>query len=303
MVRGKRTKPGKDFKSGYAILLGRPNAGKSTLLNAMLGEEISIVTPKPQTTRNRILGIATTDDYQVIFLDTPGVVRSERGLKAFLAREIQRAMADADVIVLLVEPFGEPKPSERELIEKLKKLNRPVVLAINKVDKVKKENLLPLMELYQELHAWQAIVPVSALKKNGVEAVLAEVVKAMPTGPMYYPPDQFTDATERFIVAEMIREQVFRQTRQEIPFSSAVLVQSFKEFEGIVHIAAEIFVEREGQKGIVIGKNGEMLKRIGTAARQKIETFLGRKVFLELYAKVKKDWTRSESKMREVGYQ
>ncbi|NLH48765.1 MAG: GTPase Era [Myxococcales bacterium] len=293
--------PGPNFKSGYALILGRPNVGKSTLLNALLGEELAIVSPKPQTTRNRILGIHTTTEFQIIFLDTPGMVDAERGLNAFLNREVRRAMGDADVVILVVEA-GEPKQAEIELLERLRQMGRPVILAINKVDKVRKIDLLPLIESYHERFGFAAIVPVSALKRDGVERIFAEAVKMLPEGPLYYPPDQLTDASERFLIGEMIREQVFLKTRQEIPYSSAVLVEEYNDEGKLLHIGASIILERDGQKGIVIGKGGEMLKSIGTAARAKIESFLGKQIFLELRVRVKKDWTRSESALREMGY-
>ena len=292
-----------DFRSGYAMLLGRPNVGKSTILNAIMGEQLAIVTPKPQTTRNRIIGIETTDEHQIIFLDTPGVVEDERGLNAFLKREVQRGLQDADVIVLVVEAMGPPRLSEKSLIDRLKQTDRPVVLAINKVDKVKKEALLPLMEEFMKLHDFIAMIPVCATRADGTDRVAAEVARALPRGPMYYPAEQLTDVTERFLVAEMIREQVFLQTKQEIPYSSAVLVETFKREADIVRIVAKIFLEREGQKGIVIGKGGAMLKNLGTLAREKIEALVDKRVYLELRVSVKKDWTRSASKMREMGYE
>jgi len=291
-----------NFKSGYVIFLGRPNVGKSTLLNGIMGEELAIVTPKPQTTRNRILGIHTTPEHQIIFLDTPGMVKDERGLNAFLAREVQRAIADADGIVLVVEP-DEPRRTEMSLIERLPQLQRPVVLAINKVDKVDKRQLLPLIESYMGLYPFQAIVPTCATRRDGLDRLVAEAAAMLPLGPLYYPAEQLTDATERFIVGEMIREQVFHLTKQEIPYSSAVLIEVFHDKGKVIEILASIFVEREGQKGIIIGKGGEMLKTIGSNARAKIEAFLRKQVYLELFVKVKKDWTRSEAKLREMGYE
>jgi GTP-binding protein Era len=294
--------PEPGFKSGYAMLLGRPNVGKSTLLNAIMGQELAIVTPKPQTTRSRIRGIHTTGDHQIIFLDAPGVVDAEKGLNAYLKREVQAALKEADVIVLVVEAFGSPKASDREIIERLKKLSRPVVLAINKVDKVAKSTLLPLIAECQTLFPFAAIVPVSAKTGDGANRIVAETAAALAEGPMYYPADQVTDATERFLVGELIREQVFRQTKQELPYSSAVLVESFHDDGRLVKIGAQLFVEREGQKGIVIGREGAMLKAIGSAARAKIELFLGRKIYLDLQVKVKKDWTRSPGLLAEMGY-
>jgi GTP-binding protein Era len=299
-VKAKRA-AGPAFKSGYVMLLGRPNVGKSTLLNGLLQRDLAIVTPKPQTTRQRILGILTTEAFQVVFLDTPGVVESERGLNAFLKREVLRALQDADLIVFVVDA-GSPKQSEHEIIKRLATLNRPVVLAINKIDRVKKTVLLPLIDEYQRLFPFAAIVPICATRGDGLAPLLHEVVTHLATGPQYFPADQLTDATERLLVAEMVREQVFLKTRQEIPYSSAVLVEEFKDTEPLVRIRAVIFVERDGQKGILIGQDGAMLKAIGTAARARMEAFLGKHVFLELFVKVKRDWTRSASAMRELGY-
>ena len=292
-----------DFRSGYVMLLGRPNVGKSTLFNAIMDQELAIVTPKPQTTRNRILGIYTRPEHQIIFMDAPGVVKDTRGLNAFLAREVQRAMDTADVIVLLVEAFEPAKHSEELLLDRLRQLQRPVILAINKIDKVAKMTLLPLIDDYQRRFSFRAIVPISALKRGSVDRLLSEIAAALPLGPLYYPPDQVTDATERFICGEMIREQIFRLTKQEIPYCSAVLVEEFKEEGALVRLRAELYVEREGQKGIIIGHGGEMLKRIGSAARKKIEVMLGKQVFLDLHVKVKENWSRSESKLREMGYE
>jgi len=291
------------FKSGYAMLLGRPNVGKSTILNALLGEELAIVTPKPQTTRRRLLGIHTAADHQVIFLDTPGAVNDERGLNRFLGRELQRAWQDADVVILVVEAMGPPRQGEQLLLERLAAGKRPVVLAINKVDKVRKDLLLPLIDDYRQAFAFTAIVPLAARRGVGLDALLAETVAALPVGPLFFPADQLTDASERFLVGEMIREQVFLLTRQEIPYSSAILIEAFRPEKDLVRIAARLVVERDGQKGVVIGRGGAMLKKIGSEARRKIEAFLGKKVFLEVRVAVKKDWTRSESAMREMGYE
>ncbi len=302
MAKASPIKPNEDFRSGYVMLLGRPNVGKSTLLNTIMKTELAIVTPKAQTTRNCILGIHTRPDHQIIFMDAPGVVRDSRGLNAFLAREVQRGMENADVIVMIVEAFEPAKHSEELLIEKLREKKRPVILAINKVDKVAKPTLLPLIDDYRQRFPFMAIVPVSARRGGGVDGLLAEVTAALPRGPLYYPPDQITDVTERFLCGELVREQVFLLTKQEIPYASAVVVEEFKEEEKLVRIRAELFVEREGQKGIVIGQGGAMLKRIGTQARAKIEALLGRQVFLDLHVKVKEDWTRSAGKLREMGY-
>ena len=298
----KKFTPGPDFKSGYVILLGRPNVGKSTLLNAIMGEDLAIVTPKPQTTRSRILGIHTTPARQIIFMDAPGVVESEHGLNAYLKREVQAGLQDADVIVFVIDAAAGLVGSELEIVERLKKLNRPVVLAINKIDTLQKDRLLPLIDRCRNTFPFHAIVPISARDDDGVDRLIDEAGAALAPGPLYFPPDQITSSTERFLVGEMVREQVFLKTKQEIPYSSAVLVEVFRDDGKLLHITAAVFVERDSQKGILIGRDGAMLKAIGTAARAKIEAFLGKQVFLELVVRVKKDWTRSESLLRAMGY-
>jgi GTP-binding protein Era len=294
----------KPFHSGFVAIVGRPNVGKSTLLNAILGEKIVITSDKPQTTRNRIQGIHNVPGAQVIFIDTPGV----HHLKSRLNRSLNDAAIEAtkgvDALLFLVEATASPAAEHEALKELLAGASAPVFLVINKVDLVEKERLLKQMETYSKLFSFREIVPVSASKGEGVERLVELVCRALPEGPMYFPDDILTDLPERFVVEELIREKVFRLTHDEIPYSCAVKVDSFKERpeKGLIAIAASIIVERDSQKGIVIGKRGEMLKRIGTAARKEIELFLAERVYLELFVKVSKDWSEDPRKLKEFGY-
>ena len=300
------------FKSGFVAIIGRPNVGKSTLLNAILGEKIAIVSEKPQTTRNRIRGIKNTENCQIIFLDTPGIHEAKGYLNEFMVKEALSALEDVDVIIYLVEAIKKIK-DEEFIIQNLKKVKCPVILGINKVDIVRKDNILPLIDEYSKAFPFKEIIPLSAMKGVGIDELLKIVIELLPEGPKYFPEDILTDQAERFIVAEIIREKVFELTRQEIPYSTAVVVEKFKENpkkkpvpagikQGIVSISATINVERDSQKGIIIGKGGTMLKEIGTRARMDIERLLGTKVFLELFVRVQKDWTKDKRALKEFGY-
>ena len=300
------------FKSGFVAIIGRPNVGKSTLLNAILGEKIAIVSEKPQTTRNRIRGIKNTENCQIIFLDTPGIHEAKGYLNEFMVKEALSALEDVDVIIYLVEAIKKIK-DEEFIIQNLKKVKCPVILGINKVDIVRKDNILPLIDEYSKAFPFKEIIPLSAMKGVGIDELLKIVIELLPEGPKYFPEDILTDQAERFIVAEIIREKVFELTRQEIPYSTAVVVEKFKENpkkkpgpagikRGIVSISATINVERDSQKGIIIGKGGTMLKEIGTRARMDIERLLGTKVFLELFVRVQKDWTKDKRALKEFGY-
>jgi len=285
-------------------LVGPPNVGKSTLLNTLLGMKISIVSPKPQTTRNRILGVVNGDDYQIVMLDTPGIHKAHNPLNLEMVKIALDSLADVDVIVFMVDvtmPLPDPKTST---IKHLEGCKTPTVLLINKVDMVDKENLLPIIEAYQKLFDFKTILPVSAMEGDGTDLLIEELCALLPTGPRLYPDDIPTDVTERFIVAEMIREKIFLLTGQEIPYSTAVTIESFKENPNkqIVTIHATIHVERSSQKGIIIGKGGKKLQQIGTAARQEIETLLDQQVLLKLWVKVQKDWTSNPRFLRELGF-
>ncbi len=292
------------FKSGFVAIIGAPNVGKSTLLNRLLGQKIAITSEKPQTTRHRILGVAHLPGAQMVFLDTPGIHRARGPLNVRMVEVALKVLGDVDVVVFVTDAMFADNPSDEMILEALKKRNLPVILAINKVDLVNKPKLLPLMEQWHDAYPFQAIVPISALQGIQINELVAEMVAVLPEGPRYYPEDMVTELPERFIAAEMIREKVFRLTGQEIPYGVAVMVESFKERPGknLIDIQATIHVERESQKPIIIGKQGAMLKRIGEQARMDIERMVGCKVFLKLWVRVEKKWTRDVRTIRRFGY-
>jgi len=292
------------FKCGFISILGRPNVGKSTLFNRILGEKIAIVTEKPQTTRNRILGIKHVEGGQMIFLDTPGL---HKGRSALNQRMVQTAIAssrEADVLLFVIEAASPLIEEDRQMIESLKGNQGTPFLIINKIDCVRKETLLPIIDQYQKLHPFQAILPISAITGEGIEILLKEIMEALPESPPYYPEDMITDQTERFLMSEVIREKVIEQTFQEIPYTTAVTIESFKEHpeKNLVVIQATIHVERISQKKILIGKGGQKLKQIGEMARKAMEAFLERKVFLELWVNVEKNWTQDPPALNRLGY-
>jgi GTP-binding protein Era len=290
------------FRSGYVSIIGRPNVGKSTLLNSILGEKIAIVNRKPQTTRNRIVGIKTFPDAQIIFIDTPGIHKPRHKLGEAMVRIAKEALKEVDVILLMVEP-REPRVEDRAIIDLLRKVRSPVILLINKIDTVRKPEILPLIEHFKELYYFKEIIPISALTQDGIDLLIKRICDYLPPGPAYYPDDLVTDQLERFMASEIIREKVMDMTEEEIPYSVAVEVAGWKEREdGLISISSNIYVEREGQKGIIIGKKGTMLKSIGSAARVDIEKLLNTKVFLELWVKVKKDWRDDKRLLHELGY-
>ncbi|MDA8215514.1 MAG: GTPase Era [Nitrospiraceae bacterium] len=290
------------FKSGYVSLTGRPNVGKSTLLNTILGEKVAIVSPKPQTTRNRIIGVKTLPDAQIVFIDTPGIHKPKHRLGELMVREARESVKEVDVILFMVEP-EEPGSGDKFIIDILKDMGKPVFLLINKVDTVKKPLVLPVIEAYSKLYPFKEIMPISALAGDGIDILIKTIVDYLPEGPKYYPDDILTDQLERFMVSEIIREKIIHQTEDEIPYSVAIEINQWSEREdGVVFIQANIYVEREGQKGIIIGKGGARLKTIGTSARLEIEKLLGTKVFLELWVKIKKDWRSSERILKELGF-
>ena len=292
------------FRSGFVAIIGRPNVGKSTLLNRLVGQKLAITSSKPQTTRNRILGILTGDDYQALFVDTPGIHAAKSPLNRFMVEQARSACLDVDLILWLVEA-DRPADMESLVPGLLQKSRAPVVLVINKLDLVARERLLPLIDAYQRIFSFAAIIPLSALTGEGAETLLDEVLTHLPEGPLYFPADQVTDVPERFIVAEMIREQILNRTRDEVPYGVAVLVESFQEeqTQNLVVIEAVINVERDSHKGIIIGRGGQMLKQIGQAARHQIERMLGVKVHLQLFVRVQKNWTASGRLLREFGYE
>ncbi|NVM20421.1 MAG: GTPase Era [Desulfobacterales bacterium] len=291
-------------KSGFIAIIGAPNVGKSTLLNQLLGQKIAITSGKPQTTRHRILGVVHQPGAQLIFLDTPGIHRARGALNVRMVEVATKVLADVDLVVFLTDATYPDNPSDEIIIKSLRKRDLPAILAINKVDLVEKEILLPLIEQWQKEYPFRAIVPISALERIQIDELLAEMVAVLPQGPLYYPEDTVTDQPKRFIAAEMIREKVFRLTGEEIPYAVAVTVESFKERPGKdrIDIHATIHVERDSQKGIIVGKHGAMLKRIGERARQDIEHMVGCKVFLKLWVRVQKRWTRDTKAIRRFGY-
>ncbi len=292
------------FKSGFVAIVGAPNVGKSTLLNQLLGQKIAITSEKPQTTRNRILGVAHLPRAQLIFLDTPGIHRAKGPLNVRIVDVALKVLGAADLVVFIADAASPDKAADQIILQSLKKQNLPVVLAINKIDLVKKKKLLPFMDRWRNAYPFKAIVPISALERIQIDELLAEMVAVLPEGPKYYPDDSVTDMPERFIAAEMIREKVFRLTGEEIPYAVAVTVESFKDRpeKNLIDIQATIHVERESQKPIIIGKGGGMLKRIGTQAREEIELMVGCKVFLTLWVRVQKNWTRDTGAIRRFGY-
>ncbi len=292
------------FKSGFVSLIGRPNSGKSTLLNLLLGEKIAITSPKPQTTRNRILGIKNLPSAQMIFLDTPGIHRSKSIMNQSMVRTALSTLQEVDSICFLIEADFPDNEENEWILENLKKTSKPVFLVINKIDLVSKENLLPIMERYSRARPFEQMIPVSALLGDGVDVLVKELLKVLPEGPRLFPEDMITDLPERFLAAELIREKVFRLTRDEIPYATAAVVEEFKERpdRNLVVIRATIQVERESQKGILIGEKGRMLKEIGRLAREEIEALLGTKVFLELWVKVEKNWRDDPQALHRLGF-
>jgi GTP-binding protein Era len=293
------------FKSGFITLIGAPNVGKSTLLNALLGQKISIVSPRPQTTRNRILGVKHVDGGQFIFLDTPGILEPKGLLNKSLIQIALKSLEGVQVILLLVDPFSAQPSIPENLRFRLAKISTPIFLAINKIDLIDKKTLLPLMDQASKLHSFVKIIPLSARTGEGLEDLEKALLEFLPEGPPYFPEDMITDLPERFLVGELIREKVFRLTSQEVPYGVAVTVESFKtrEDKPIIHIQATIHVERDSQKGILIGKQGRMLKTIGQQARQDMEALLGTKVFLELWVRVEKDWSKEAKFLKQFGYE
>jgi len=289
-------------RSGYVAIAGRPNVGKSTLLNQILGTKVSIVSRRPQTTRNRVLGIYNRDDVQALFLDTPGIHEASGVLNRRMVDEAVNALKDVDMVLFLIDPRRERDPErDRLVLDKLKAGGLPVVLVPNKIDELPKAELLPLIATWAEAHDFAAIVPISALNGDGVGDLLREVVGRLEEGPAWFPKDQITDATERFVVSELIRESAFQYLDQELPYALAVEIEEFEEGDKLVKIMARIWVERESQKPIVIGRGGTMLKRIGTTARLEIEKLLGTKVFVKITVGVDPRWTRHRGRVERLG--
>jgi GTP-binding protein Era len=294
---------GKVFKSGFIGIIGKPNVGKSTLLNAIIGEKLAITTHKPQTTRNRITGIKNTEDGQFIFLDTPGIHQAKTPLNRSMVKEAVNTFADVEMLLLITEAHR-AFTADDFIFRTIEGIDIPVILIINKIDLIEKEQLLPLIERLRHIYPFSEIVPLSALKGFNVDTLMDTLWGLLSEGPKYFPDDMITDSSERFLAAETIREKIMVLTHQEIPYSTAVVIDSFKEDErrGIIKMQATISVEKKSQKGIIIGRKGAMLKQIGTRARLDMERFFGTRIFLELFVKVSRDWTRDSQMLEEFGY-
>ncbi len=292
----------KIFKSGFVAIVGRPNTGKSTLLNKITGDKLAIVSNKPQTTRNSILTIKTTEDYQLIFVDTPGVHKPKNRLGEFMNRVVTETIADVDAAVLVAECDKTPGETEKELIAQLKAREIPAILVLNKADAASKDAILPVIAQYTALCDFEAVIPMSALKESA-DKVIDEVLKLIPEGPMYYPEDQMTDVPEKDIASEMIREKILRLFDKEVPHGTAVEIEKFSDGEDLLRIEAAIYCEKNSHKSIIIGKGGEALKRVGSYARGDMEKFFGKKVFLKLWVKVRSDWRNSMSDLKTLGFE
>ncbi len=294
---------GVGFRSGIVALVGRPNVGKSTLMNRILEEKVSIVSRRPQTTRHRIQGIHTTDSYQMVFVDTPGIHQSERKLNRYMVATAVAALEGVDVVVLVVEALRWTA-GEDAILERLEGLEAPVIAAVNKVDRVTpRGKLLPYLDQLQQRYPFAALVPIGARKGENVDALEGEMAARLPEGVPLFPEDQLTDKSLRFLVAELVREQLFHQLGQELPYATEVVVERFSEQDQRTRLQATILVEREGQKAIVLGRGGRRIKQIGTEARRSIQTLLDTSVHLDLFVRVQKGWTRDERALRELGYE
>ncbi len=299
------------FRSGFVCILGRPNAGKSTLLNALVGEKLAIISPKPQTTRNRIQGIIHLpkgkgkgkDGGQIVLLDTPGVHKPDSSLGRKMMVEVREALEGCDLVLLIMDVTRKLDPRDQFALDLLKQSGAKAFLILNKVDLIReKAKLLPLIEQYRKLHDFAEVIPISALKRKGLDILLSHIIAALPAGPAYFPEDEITDQPARFMAAEIVREQVLLHTSEEIPYATTVIVENFEQGSKLTRIAATIYCERDSQKGILIGKHGQMLKKIGTAARIQIERMLGTRVFLELYVKVEPGWRDSRRFIDELDW-
>lgn len=291
-----------DFYSGFVAIVGRPNVGKSTFLNRVIGQKIAIMSDKPQTTRNKIQGVYTTKDAQIVFIDTPGIHKPQNKLGDFMMESALSALKEVDAVLFMVNATEHRGAGDNFIIDHLKTVEKPIYLLINKIDEISPDDIMPIIEQYKNALPFKDVYPISALQGNNVPELIETLVKTLPNGPQYYPADEVTDHPERFVISELIREKVLELTRQEIPHSTAVVVESIKDEQSLLRIRATIIVERDGQKGIVIGKGGEMLKKIGTLARKDIENMMGNKVFLELWVKVVPHWRDKANLLNSYGY-
>jgi len=290
------------FHSGFITILGRPNAGKSTLVNKLVGRKVAIVSPRPQTTRNRIQGMLNRENGQVILIDTPGIHRATTALNRQMMQEVSQAVDGVDIVSLIVDATEDFQAADRHSLEWVKRFSRPAYLLLNKVDRTRKDRLLPLIDRWSREHNFEEIFPVSALTGEGTLDLVESWIGRLPESPAYFPVDQFTDQPERFLAAEIVREKAILLTREELPHAVAVLVDDFEEGEKLLKIRATIYVEREGQKGILIGRGGSMMKEIGTAARKELEEMLGAKIFLELFVKVQPNWRGNRAMVKQLDW-
>lgn len=293
----------KKFKSGFIAIIGRPNVGKSTFMNQVIGQKIAIMSDKPQTTRNKIQGVLTEEEAQLIFIDTPGIHKPKHRLGDFMVRSAENTLNEVDAILFMINAKEGYGRGDQYILDLLQKVNRPVFLVINKIDLVHPDDLFPLIEQYRKKHDFEEIIPISALEGNNVTHLLEVLKTHIPEGPQYYPDEQITDHPERFVITELIREKVLHLTKEEVPHSITVVLENMEQRDsGKLFIQAMVITERKTQKGILIGRQGRMLGAIGKKARQDIEALLGSKVYLELWVKVKKDWRNKESQLQEYGY-
>ena len=295
-----------NFKSGYVSIIGAPNVGKSTLLNTILGQKLAIVTPKPQTTRNQIRGIVTTDSHQIILVDTPGLMNPKYRLQSEMVRTAYGALGDADIVLFVVDATRPHAKIEDRILKRLRRTQSTTILVLNKVDLIAKPTLLPIFEDYSQKFEFAHMIPISALTTDGVPVLLEQIENYLPPGPLFYPEDQLSDLPERFFIAETVREKIMLMTQREVPYASAVIIEEFEKRQTnksgeIIYIRAIVYAERQTQKQIIIGKGGKLIKRVGELARIDIEKFLDARVFLELYVTVKTDWRKDARKLKEVG--
>jgi GTPase len=286
-------------KAGFVSIIGKPNAGKSTLMNSLVGERISIVTSKAQTTRHRIMGILTNDEFQIVYSDTPGILEPKYALHKAMMSFVNASLEDADVVLFVTEMDSEPEP---EFIEKIQRIKTPVILVLNKIDLAEQEKVVEKLDIWTKLLPEATIIPVSALDNFNTQAVLQKILEYLPFHPPYYAADELTDKTERFIASEIVREKIFLNYEQEIPYCCEVQVTDFVEEPELIRVRVEILVERDSQKGIMIGKGGKALKTLGYQSRKEMEAFFGKKIFLEQFVKVEKDWRKSDKTLKKFGY-
>lgn len=292
------------FKSGFVSVIGRPNVGKSTLVNSLIGQKVAIMSDKPQTTRNKILCVLTNDDSQILFIDTPGIHKPKHKLGEYMVRTAEATLREVDIILFVVDATMKKGPGEEYILERLSQVSTPVILVVNKIDCVPRLTILPIIEQYTKLREFAAVVPISALEKTNLAGLMEEIKQRLEPGPQYYPTDMITDQPERMIIAEMIREKVLHHTREEIPHAIAVDIEEITTRSNEdLYIRAVIYVERDSQKGIVIGAGGQLLKEVGRLAREDIQNLLGSKAYLDLWVKVKKDWRNREGILRSFGYE